>query len=218
MAVAYAAVDDTSGGQRGIIHKANSPGAPPAAPPADASRPPKPDVKTRGKPDAQHPTTGAEGAPANPDDYWKNWRYVKPTGEPLMAGELDSASAEYNLMPIRLKLDMNPDFLDRFLLNCRNSDLPIEIKSVRINPGLAQGLAGTGSVTRAEPIRSDAAGAVRGIHSQKIEITGVVYLVKPPDPQKLGITPQGEPATTETAAASPPGGAPSTPATTEAPK
>jgi hypothetical protein len=219
IAVAYAAVDDSSasGGQRGIIHKANSPGAPPAAPSGDASRPPKPDVKTRGKPDAQHPTTGAEGAPANPDDYWKSWRYVKPTGEPLMAAELDSASAEYNLMPIRLKLDMNPDFLDRFLVECRNSALPIEIKSVRINPGVAQSLAGTGGATRAEPIRSDAGGAVRGIHSQKIEITGVVYLVKPPDPQKLGITPS-EPGTTETAAVAPPGGAVASPANTEAPK
>ncbi len=187
MLIAYPAADDAPGapGQRILHVKAAAAGTPPTPGP-DANRP-RPNPVTRGHGDDSHagaaPAEGGDAASADPDAQWKNYRYVKDTGEPMMAADLAAGSPEYNLMPFRMQLVINPRDLDRLLTDCRNSVLPIEVREVRINAGTAH------QSTSSRGAASDDAGPAIGsapTHTERVEVSGVVYLIKPPDLQKLG--------------------------------
>lgn len=177
MAIAYMASDNPPGGRR-MLRKPLSDGAGGG----DSSKQ-KPDVRSRGR--AEEKQLGEEGG--DPDAVWKGWRFVKETGEPLMAGEVDSASPEFNLMPFKMHLTIDPHDLDRLLVAFRNSVLPIEVKQVRINPG-----GGTAATALAGSKPTETMPGERMRHMDKVEVSGVVYLIKPFNPQVLGLTPAEE--------------------------
>ncbi len=148
----------------------------------------------------------AAATPANPDEIWKGWRYVAEDNKPLMtAAELDASPLEYNLMPFRLKLTINPKEIDQLLVAFRNSTLPFEVKEVRVGDAAATSGGGgggggimpgfRGGVGRGRMLEDMGAApmaAATGVPQQKtiqIEVSGIVYLYKKPDPTKLGITP-----------------------------
>ena len=210
MAIAYPASDTLSTGAKRIMRRRSAAADTPASPSGGEASQQKPDVKARGKEEGRQALE--EGA--DPDAIWKSWRYVKETGEPLMAGDLAAASPEFNLMPFRLQLRMEPRDLDRLLVACRNSVLPIEVREVRINPG-----GGTAATVAGGSKPADSGSGEGHRRMEKVEVSGVVYLIKPFNPQALGVEPAaesggGEPA--EGAAAPPAGEAPAGAATAPA--
>src|SRR5262249_25118450 len=86
----------------------------------------------------------------NPDDVWKNYRYVNFDGTPKSPADVDGGAGEFNLMPFRLLLKMDSRYVDKLLVAFRNSVLPFEIQQVRINPEHATGASsgGGGRFTR----------------------------------------------------------------------
>jgi hypothetical protein len=245
MDIAYAAVEDSPGGA-GQNHvesigtaAAVSPAAPVGVGAPGASANTRPDPKMRGKSEGQsralsfsQPGGGEAAAAGNPDDQWKNYRYVNSDGTPKMAADVDANAGEYNLMPFHLLLKMDSRYVDHLLVAFRNSVLPFEVQQVRINPEHAgnSGASYSHFVPRGGPEgeRGPAAGpggrgpgAVANSSAQQhdrtvtVEIRGVAYLIKPPDLAKLHIAPATETPAADTAATA---GAPATaPATAPVP-
>jgi len=156
----------------------------------------KPDVVNRGKKDASGVTAGdpAAAAPSNPDDVWKTYRYVNEKGEPITAAS--EAAPEYSMMPFRLLLRMDRRSVDKLLLACRNSKLPIEVQQVRINPssttggGGGGGFAGGGGGAAGHGVRLEGgpAGGGGGAADTSgkgydrvatVEVRGIVYIIQP---------------------------------------
>jgi hypothetical protein len=132
--------------------------------------------------------------------------------------------AEFKMMPIRMKLAMDQRRLPRLLVECANSNMPIEVRRIRIQksagealdlagaaapaaapgPGPAFGKAHVGPMPGRKQPR--ASGAVKsdnqeaGQYDMPVEILGVIYIYNPPDREKLG--------TGAAAAGTPPAGAP----------
>ena len=52
-----------------------------------------------------------------------------------MAADAEHPYAEFKMMPIRMKLVMKEQKVPEVLVKCANSNMPIEIRQVRINPG-----------------------------------------------------------------------------------
>jgi hypothetical protein len=184
-------------------------------------------------PDAAAPAGG------NPDDIWKGFRYVDETGKPLATGaEVDASALEFNLMPFLMRLTINPKEIDELLIACRNSTLPIEVREV----DLLEGAGGTSAPSGPSMMPPRSGGGMRGEEggyggglggghmptpqmsgqgipqpkTVQIEVRGVVYLMKKPDPAKLGITPpEGMPPVDGTTPGTPP--AQTTPPTAAAP-
>ncbi|HTQ40173.1 MAG TPA: hypothetical protein VMJ32_14195 [Pirellulales bacterium] len=221
MDIAYNAVEDSPGGTglNRVMPLGNSAAAagPVAGPtaPGDASHA-RPDPKLRGKRESGHISFGgvaSADATANPDDLLKNYRYVKADGTPLMKDDVDADSNEYRLMPFRLLLKMDARYVDRLLVAFRNSVLPMEVQEVRINPehtsnsgggggfyhAAGPGLPGGGLAGERSVFSPAAPQQQQQEQSVTVEIHGVVYLLKPPDPQKLPVA-----ATTENAGATAP--------------
>ena len=172
-----------------------------APPPPDASTPVRPDVKNRLHGDGQ--TTGAtptDGAPMDQDSMWRGFRYVNEKGEAMSSAEFDAAapSAKFFLMPFRLIVNIDRRSIDRLLVECRNSQLPIEVKQVRINAS-ATGSGGamapvirTGGGSREHDdeggrgggggpafVPNDPNSAYNRYST--VELDGVVYLIQPPN-------------------------------------
>jgi hypothetical protein len=165
------------------------------------------------------PAADAAAPAGNPDDMWKGYRYVDETGKPLAtAAEVDGSPLEFNLMPFRMRLTINPKDIDEFLIACRNSVLPIEVREIDLLEGAGSTSApasptmmpprGGGGMRHGEgdefgprggggyapPAMMPQGGGVPGVPQQKtvqIEVAGVVYLIKTPDPTKLGPPPEG---------------------------
>jgi hypothetical protein len=147
---------------------------------------------------------------------WKGFRYVDETGKPLAtAADVDGSPLEFNLMPFRMRLTINPKDIDELLIACRNSVLPIEVREVDLLEGAGSGMSSPAAGPMMGPrgggrMRGGEEGefggghgggmpmpmpqGVPGVPQQKtvqIELTGVVYLMKTPDPSKLGAAPEG---------------------------
>lgn len=157
-----------------------------------------PDPKTRGKRNAGGRDSefgrgsmpmGDPAAPTDPDEIWKSYRYVTPSGDPILAADIETRSPpEYNLMPFRLTLVVDPRRVDKLLLEMKNSALPFEVREVRINPEAG----GSGSTGGRTPSRSYDGNASSGSQTNKartvnLEVAGVAYLIKQPDPAKVGL-------------------------------
>ncbi len=209
MAIAYPASDALSTAAKRIMRRRSAAAETP--PSGGEAGQQKPDVKVRGREEGR--PEGEDGA--DPDAIWKSWRYVKETGEPLMAGDLAAASPEFNLMPFRLQLRMDPRDLDRLLVACRNSVLPIEVREVRINPGGGTAATAAGG---SKPADSGVGASEGHRRMEKVEVSGVAYLIKPFNPQALGVEPAAESGGSEPAegAAPPAGEAPAGAATAPA--
>ena len=65
-----------------------------------------------------------------------NYRYVDDKGQPLPASEPEypyvKSSGEFKMMPIRMSLVMDERSLPKLLVECGNSNMPIEVRRVRI--------------------------------------------------------------------------------------
>jgi hypothetical protein len=81
--------------------------------------------------------TAAAAAPSDDEKVYLNeWRYVKADGTPMRADEFASSPPfyEYRLMPWRLRMTVDEREWDKLLVLFRNTELPLEIKQVRVNP------------------------------------------------------------------------------------
>lgn len=209
---------------------------------------------------ATPPITGAEipmtegglATPGAPDPA--NGRYVDKTYQPLTGEKLRSAAksgtpeeaylAVAKRMPVRMLVKMDQRKLNRFLGECGNADLMLEVKQVRINPNepdifaMASGQGGGNAGFGAGPNRFGG-GANRGGGAQggpmregettnpwdvEVEVYGIIYIFNPPSltrlEDKLDATEieKFEAATKAPAeGAAPPAGAGETAAATETP-
>jgi hypothetical protein len=77
--------------------------------------------------------TEADGAYDGPVGMGIESRYVDDDGR-LLATGVEPPYAEFNLMPIRMLLVMNQTKLAKLLVECANSNMPVEVKSVRLGP------------------------------------------------------------------------------------
>jgi hypothetical protein len=84
--------------------------------------------------------TGAAVSDADIAKMKRHERYVDANNVPLSA-DAPSPVGEFNRMPIWLKLVVDRQRIPEILVNCANCAMPIDVLSVRINPG-AGNLAG----------------------------------------------------------------------------
>ena len=139
----------------------------------------------------------------------------------MMATDVDaSKDEEYHLMPFRLVLKLDPHYLDRLLVACRNSPLPIEVQQVRMGSQVSGGgIASSGGLVGGKNLLSqryassssehgDAGSAasagltnVQHDRTEGVDIRGVVYLLNKPRPEKLHLNANGEAAGSEEQAA-----------------
>lgn len=134
----------------------------------------------------------AEGeAAAKPID---EGRYLDAEGKVAPPGQ--AATQQFKRMPVFLKLTMDQREINRFLVECSNSPLLIEVTQLRINP--SQGHSSSSSKSAAAPGGQSAGGRAPGSpptesesYEVPVEIAGIIYIYNPPDKSKLG---GGEPA------------------------
>ncbi|HEY2894313.1 MAG TPA: hypothetical protein VGJ16_08875 [Pirellulales bacterium] len=122
-------------------------------------------------------------------------RYLDVDGKVAPPGQ--AATQQFKRMPVFLKLMMDQREINRFLVECSNSPLLIEVTQVRMNPGHSQGSSSkataqgggqpaTGRAPGSTPTESES-------YELPVEIAGIIYIYNPPDRSKLG---GGEPAAT----------------------
>ena len=82
---------------------------------------------------------GAEpgGKAASADAQFLDYRYVDDKGQPLPASDpeypyVKQPFAEFKMMPIRMSLVMDERRLPKLLVECGNSNMPIEVRRVRV--------------------------------------------------------------------------------------
>jgi hypothetical protein len=102
-------------------------------------RPPRPDRKSSSGSRGGGYGVGGESSAApvssDPAVYLNEWRYVKEDGTPMGAGEVATPPFyEFRLMPWRVTMSVDQTKWDELLVMFRNTDLPLEIRQVRINP------------------------------------------------------------------------------------
>ncbi|MCC6124097.1 MAG: hypothetical protein IT426_03985 [Pirellulales bacterium] len=78
------------------------------------------------------PPAGAPGQ--NEDELLLVDRYVDDNGAPLAAGT-NPPNQEFKMMPIRMKIYIDQRKIAKLLAQCANSEMPIEVRRVRIKPG-----------------------------------------------------------------------------------
>ncbi|MGQ9914034.1 MAG: hypothetical protein ACUVQQ_06775 [Thermogutta sp.] len=86
-------------------------------------------------------------------------RYVDAEGNPLPPGSTQPF-AEFKMMPVRMRLSVDQRRLDKLLVNCANSDMPIKIVRVLIRPG--QGTQTGGMMGGMSPMGTSMMGADYG--------------------------------------------------------
>ncbi|MDR0392471.1 MAG: hypothetical protein LBH59_11225 [Planctomycetaceae bacterium] len=100
--------------------------------------PPPPPPPSRTSPSARTPSIGmVAGAQMTDEEVAKarrHERYVDANNVPLPA-DAPSPFGEFNRMPICLRLIVDRQRIPDILVHCANSPMPIDVLSVRINPG-----------------------------------------------------------------------------------
>ena len=190
------------------------PGVPPGTPPGATSVPPAMTSSGEGMMSVE----GAPGTtPAGPDPiagrYVDNKSYL-----PLAAEEVRSAAtsgtpekaylAVAKRMPVRMQVKMDQRKLNKFLIECGNADLMLEVKQVRINPNAPDifGLSGSsgraaaggnfgggsafGGGRRVGEGRFGGEGVQVGSDSKypwdvDVEVYGIIYIFNPPSLKRL---------------------------------
>jgi hypothetical protein len=222
--IAYPAAEEAFGGQndKQRLEEISAPAA--GTPTQDSSTStetaslPRPSIKERGKKSGDTRqlliSGGASSESANdPDFLWKCWRYVdEKKGAPMMATDVDaSKDNEYNLMPFHLVLKIDPHYLDRLLVACRNATLPIEVQQVRMGSQISGGTSASGMANGHNALNARYAGSsehserstsssnasaaptnVQHERTEAVDIRGVVYLLNPPKAEKLHLNTAGE--------------------------
>lgn len=167
---------------------------------------------------------GQMGQPGVKADDPANLRYVDLNYQPMTAEALATATksgdtataylAVAKRMPIRLRLQMDTRKINKLLAECGNSELPIEIRQVRINcergaagggpaigPGVGVGREGPGMIgpPRIEGGRGPGAVAPQAQGGEQnqafpydstVEIYGIVHIFNPVNAKKLGYSPE----------------------------
>ena len=130
-----------------------------------------------------------DGAPS-PDEG----RYVDADGKALTA----APEGQFKRMPVHMRLLMDQREITKFLVECANSPLPVEVRQLRINPSGGKSGSNTGTD---RPVARSGATEVETF-DVPVELHGIIYIFKKPDATTLGGEPTpGEPAAPATAAA-----------------
>lgn len=80
---------------------------------------------------------GAAAGPAGADDALYMNRYVDQNEQPvpLENGQPKHPYSEFRMMPIRMSLLMDQRKIPELMVRCANSNMPVEIRQVRLSPG-----------------------------------------------------------------------------------
>ncbi|MDZ4821183.1 MAG: hypothetical protein SGJ20_19660 [Planctomycetota bacterium] len=114
------------------------------------------------------------------DQELNEWRYVDLTGKPLTKEDLATVSfQEFRLLPWRLRVTLDQRKLDDFLVEIRNSAMPLQVRQVRINPEL------TGATGLIQNPTDPSDQLMSGITLVTVELRGSAYLINPPDMSKI---------------------------------
>jgi len=129
---------------------------------------------------------GGEAPPdASPDDLLRSWIYVDFAGKPLTAAELaTSPDAQLvHLVPFVLRAVVDERKLDTLLVDLATAPVPIDVRQVRINPGVGGAAGGPG------PGLGGAGGMAGGGSTRPndvvLEIRGTVGLATQPNESVL---------------------------------
>ena len=113
-------------------------------------------------------------------------RYVDDKGMPLPYNAQSTyyvkhPFAEFKLMPIRMSLVMDQRRIPKLLVECANSNMPIEVRRVRI-------LTVAGATGMSGMAQTPAGGQSEDIGPMDIpvEIQAWIYIYNPPDEKNLG--------------------------------
>ena len=121
-------------------------------------------------------TPGGETGPKPLDEN----RYVGADGKPLAGGA--TANDLFKRMPVSLHLTIDQREINKLLVECANSPLPVEVRQLRIAPG------GGSHKTTAPGAAAEQKDAkmMSDSFDVPIELHGIIYIFNPPDPAKLG--------------------------------
>jgi hypothetical protein len=154
---------------------------PTAAPGTPATPPPGP------------PGGAEEGAPqaATPDALQKEdtelleGRYLNDANQPAPAD--DTSFTEFRRIFVRMKLDVDERKLNDLLVNCANSELPLDVLKVQVDVPLQS--KEKPSTTTTAPARTSGSEVhqeiIAGPYDVPVEICGVMQIYNPPDQDKL---------------------------------
>ncbi|MDR2641169.1 MAG: hypothetical protein LBC74_00080 [Planctomycetaceae bacterium] len=162
-------------------------------PGASASPPPR-------MPSPQMPLRNTPGVQATEEEIGKmkrHERYVDANNVPLSA-DAPAPFSEFNRMPICLRLIVDRQRIPDILVNCANCAMPIDVLSVRINPGAGGSIrtntpnttqnparpnAGAGDVSGRQIVMDGSSGldSIYGSNAVPIEIYGCINIFNPVD-------------------------------------
>ncbi len=110
-------------------------------------------------------------------------RYVDADGKPLGAGA--TANDPFKRMPVSLKVVIDQRQINKLLVECANSPLPVDVKQFRVNPNSkkSEGSHGGAPQNQGGP---KTATAMSDSFDVNVELEGIIYIFNPPDPTKLG--------------------------------
>jgi hypothetical protein len=149
---------------------------------------------------------GDTAAAADSKEQLLKERYVDEKGVPLEA-EAKPPYSEFKMMPISVKLHMDQRKISQLLAACIVSPMPIEVRRVRIRPGVGGELLEAGTSGAASPAASTGYGRRTvtapntsrsagggtggedgggGSYDIPVEIQGVIYIYNEPDKNTLG--------------------------------
>jgi hypothetical protein len=209
LSVGYPAAEDNPGGQAGgritrVAAQAGADGmapppgmAPPGMAPPDApgsvaglGRPPNPrftGAARGGPPGGPAAPDGEGGAPSDPDAALRNWIYVDFAGKPLDAAALAAAAdcQMVHLMPFVLRVVIDQRQIDSLLVDLATSQVPIDVRQLRINAGAPGSVGGPPGADPGTP----EPGTAGRLYDVNLELRGTVGLATPPDEKAVGLEP-----------------------------
>ncbi|MEN6407206.1 MAG: hypothetical protein ABFC77_12130 [Thermoguttaceae bacterium] len=148
-----------------------------------------------------------------------DFRYVDDKGQALPSIPdypfANHPNKEFKMLPIHMSLVMDQRRLPKLLVECANSNMPIEVRRVRLLKTIGGVLELGDDASRPVSVGPTSSSGSRGGSEQSggdgksdvspmdvpIEIQGVIYIYNPPDRERLGIapatpdSPAGKPAT-----------------------
>jgi hypothetical protein len=142
-----------------------------------------------------------------------DYRYVDNNKKPISATQ-EHPYAEFKMMPIRMSLKMDQRKIPKLLVECANSTMPVEVHRIQVNssddlgssrstaslrgpspgpgmpgPGMpGPGMPGPGMPGMGMPgmMGNSAEAKEANIKNVPVEIVGIIYIYKPPDPKRVG--------------------------------
>lgn len=118
------------------------------------------------------PGGGQPGSGPGADAAYRDGIYVDFNGKPLTAAELDAgATPMVHLMPFTLRMTMDDRKIEPFLADLATQSVPIDVRQLRINPGIAGTPLQPGTANEAKKDRK---------YDVVVEFRGTVGLATPP--------------------------------------